>query len=71
MEQARKHAGIDIETWSKIPASYIWLTDEYTYCKADYIVLYRLSSRLDSVSADVQNREIEKKSKASKLKRGN
>lgn len=71
LEEARLHAQIDIATWERIPSSYIWMTDEHSYCKADYIVLYRLSQRLESVTSDVQNREIERRSRNAKMRRGN
>lgn len=68
LEQARLYAGFSSQDWNNLGGSHIWVYDG-GYCKADYLVLYRVNNRIQSVGEDIRTRHVEKETRKSQAKR--
>lgn len=63
-EQARLFAGLSITEWDNMPGTQQWVNPEIGgRCKAEMLILYRMSLMIPAASNDAQAREMERKSR--------
>lgn len=67
LEQARLYAGLSPSEWNKLGGSHIWAIDG-GLCKADYLVLFRINGRINTVGEDIKARHTEQQMKRSRAK---
>lgn len=60
---ARIHAGVSIAEWTALPGTRQWLPEGGGRCKADLLILYRMSNFIPAAASDAQARESERKAK--------
>lgn len=65
LECARIFAGMSLAEWEALPGTRQWLKLGEQRCKADLLILYRMSNFIPAASSDAQARASELK-----LKRG-
>lgn len=61
LEEARVSAGIDLETWNKMPGTPIWMTADQPYSKCHVLVWWRYRKLIEAAQTSAQIRTSKRK----------